>query len=219
MRKMQRLVAAGATAAVVAVLGACGSSPSPPARAPWSAAPPSAGSVGSTQISDIFGPACVLLPVSGDGSPHHMVDEPVATAASHNPLVSSLLSAVRAGGLAETLYAAPALTVLAPGNDAVAALRRQLGDEQFDALLADEEQLNRILGYHVIDQRFDADGLVSAGTITPLTGGEVTVAGTADAPTFKGAGNDAPARTLCGNIPTRNATVFVIDVVLLPKAG
>ena len=52
-----------------------------------------------------------------------------------------------------------------------------------------------------------------------LNGGTVTVGGTPTAPTFTGAGNDAPATTLCGNIPTANATVFVIDTVLMPAAS
>ena len=46
--------------------------------------------------------------------------------------------------------------------------------------------------------------------------GSVTVGGTADAPTFDLGGG--AANNLCGNIPTANATVFVIDTVLLPAS-
>ena len=61
----------------------------------------------------------------------------------------------------------------------------------------------------------DADGLVEAGKTTELAGGDITIGGTADAPTLTdGQGNTA--KVLCGNIPTSNATVFVIDKVLIP---
>jgi uncharacterized surface protein with fasciclin (FAS1) repeats len=56
---------------------------------------------------------------------------------------------------------------------------------------------------------------VEAGKLTELSGGDVTIGGTADAPTVTdGEGNTA--NVLCGNIPTSNATVFVIDKVLMP---
>ncbi|MDQ4117808.1 MAG: fasciclin domain-containing protein, partial [Actinomycetota bacterium] len=72
-----------------------------------------------------------------------------------------------------------------------------------------------ILSYHVVPKRYDAAGLVQAGTLTELAGGQVTIGGTPTAPTVTdGKGNTA--NVLCGNIPTSNATVFVIDKVLMP---
>ena len=57
---------------------------------------------------------------------------------------------------------------------------------------------------------------MAAGKTTELAGGTVTIGGTPDAPTITdGQGNTA--KVLCGNIPTSNATVFVIDRVLMPK--
>ncbi len=50
-----------------------------------------------------------------------------------------------------------------------------------------------------------------------LAGGELTIGGTADAPTVTDRQGNT-AKVLCGNIPTSNATVFVIDKVLMPKA-
>ncbi|MGQ0577044.1 MAG: fasciclin domain-containing protein [Pseudonocardia sp.] len=215
MRKIQRLAAVGAMAALTVALGACGSSEAPSTAAPSAAAPTSAAaSNGVTQISDIFGPACNQVPTSGEGSAQGMVDDPVATAASNNPLVSTLVTAVTEAGLVDTLNSASALTVLAPFNGAF----EKIPAETLNAVLADKPTLTKILTYHVTDTRYDAAGLVAAGSITPLAGGSVTVAGTADAPTFKGAGNDAAATTLCGNIPTANATVFVIDTVLMPAS-
>jgi uncharacterized surface protein with fasciclin (FAS1) repeats len=213
VRKIQRLAAVGAMAALAAALSACANSERRSTALPSAAAPtPVAASNGVTQISDIFGPACNQVPTSGEGSAQGMVDDPVATAASNNPLVSTLVSAVEEAGLVDTLDGAQALTVLAPFNGAF----EKIPADTLNQVLADKPTLTKILTYHVTDKRYDAEGLVDAGSITPLAGGSVTVAGTADAPTFKGAGNTAAANTLCGNIPTKNATVFVIDTVLMP---
>jgi uncharacterized surface protein with fasciclin (FAS1) repeats len=176
---------------------------------------PAAAAAGVTTTGDIFGPACNKVPTEGEGSAQGMVDDPVATAASNNPLVSTLVSAVKEAGLVDTLNSAQALTVLAPANTAFEAIPA----DTLNAVLADKETLTNILTYHVSDQRFDAAGLVEAGKLSVLNGGTVTVGGSAAAPTFTGAGNTAPATTLCGNIPTANATVFVIDTVLMPAAS
>lgn len=211
MRKIQRLAAVGALAAA---LTACGSSEAP-STAPSQAAPPAMATTdGVTQLSDIFGPACNQVPTSGEGSAQGMVDDPVATAASNNPLVTTLVSAVKQAGLVDTLNNAPALTVLAPFNGAF----EKIPADTLNKVLADKPTLTKILTLHVSDTRMDAKGLVAAGMYRSLEGGTVSVAGTAAAPTFKGAGNKAVATTLCGNIPTRNATVFVIDTVLMPAA-
>jgi len=147
-----------------------------------------------------------------------MGPQPVATAASTNPLLSTLVTAVGAvPGLADTLNQQKAITVFAPYNDAFAAVKQQVGDQAFNSLLANQQQLGGLLSYHVVPQRYDAAGLVAAGKTTELAGGDLTIGGTADAPTVTdGMGNTA--NVLCGNIPTSNATVFVIDKVLMPKA-
>ncbi|MGH3780051.1 MAG: fasciclin domain-containing protein, partial [Pseudonocardiaceae bacterium] len=107
MRKIQRLAAAGALAALTAVVGACSNSQGPATSgqpsseapqssaqaAPNAAAPAPTGS-GVTKISDIFGPACSQVPTEGPGSAQGMVNDPVATAASHNPLLTTLTKAV-----------------------------------------------------------------------------------------------------------------------------
>lgn len=221
MRKIQRLAAVGAMAALTVALGACSSSETPSAEAPASSAPSAAAtsesaaaSDGVTTIEDIFGPACDQVPTEGEGSAQGMIDDPVATAASNNPLLSTLVTAVGAvDGLADTLNAAPALTVFAPFNGAFEALPAGT----VDTLVANPDQLAPILQGHVSSTRYDAEGLVEAGSVDVLSGGTVTIGGTADAPTFDG-GNGTAAMNLCGNVPTANATVFVIDTVLMPAA-
>lgn len=224
MRKIQRLAAVGAMAALTVALAACGSSQtaststatSAPAAAPTSAA---AASNGVTTNADVFGPACNMLP-QGDapGSLNNMGPNPVATAASSNPLLTTLVTAVgKVPGLADTLNSQKAITVYAPYNGAFTAVQKAVGDSAFNALLADPTKLGALLSYHVVPQRYNAAGLVAAGKTTELAGGDVTIGGTATAPTVTDSSGNT-ASVLCGNIPTSNATVFVIDKVLMPKA-
>ena len=150
-----------------------------------------------------------------------MGPQPVASAASINPLLTTLATAVgEVPGLADTLNSQEAITVYAPFNDAFAEVQASLGEEAFNALLADPKKLGDLLSYHVVPQRYDAEGLIAAGTTTQLVGGEVTVSGTATDDGLKlTSGGGTEATVLCGNIPTSNATVFVIDKVLMPAAS
>jgi uncharacterized surface protein with fasciclin (FAS1) repeats len=235
VRKTQRLAAVSAMGALTVALSACGGGADEPAtgtagdtaNTAGTAAPTTTGGAaattgaadtGVTTAEDVFGPACDQLPQGDEpGSLAGMGPMPVASAVGTNPLLSTLVTAIgKVPGLADTLDQQEAITVYAPSNEAFAAVKEQMGEEQFNALLADPGQLQLVLSYHVVGQRYDAEGLVEAGTTTQLAGGTVSIGGDADAPTFMGDGNAEPAHTLCGNIPTANATVFVIDKVLLP---
>lgn len=230
MRATRTLSTVGVLAALTLGLAACGGGAEPAASAPpMSSAPMSsepmssapampAAANGVTTNDDVFGPACGQLPQGDEpGSLNAMGPQPVATAASSNPLLSTLVTAVgKVPGLADTLNQQEAITVFAPANDAFTAVQEQVGEEQFNALLADTEMLQGLLSYHVTPQRMDAAGLVEAKTVSQLAGGDLTIGGTPEAPTVTdGMGNTA--NVLCGNIPTANATVFVIDKVLMPK--
>ena len=214
-------------AALTVTLGACSSAQTPAADAPASvpadesAATPglaAPSTTGVTQISDIFGPACSQVPTSGEGSAQGMVDDPVATAASNNPLLKTLVVAVTAANLGETLNGLEAATVFAPAEPAFAALEaktpgitKQLTTDPNVA--SADSKLSQILKYHVVGQRYDAAGLVSAGSVASVQGGKIAITGTEGAPIVNG------AQVLCGNIPTKNATVFVIGQVLSPPAS
>lgn len=152
-----------------------------------------------------FGPACSAIPTSGAGSFDGMVNDPVATAASNNPLLSTLVTAVTKAGLVDTLNGAAGLTVFAPTNDAFGKLPKK----QLDAVLANKALLTKILTHHVVAGQLDPMKVV--GTQTTLAKDKVTVSGDTSGMTVDG------AHVLCGNIPTANATVYVIDKVLLPK--
>jgi uncharacterized surface protein with fasciclin (FAS1) repeats len=153
-----------------------------------------------------FGDACSAVPTDGQGSFDGMVDDPVATAAGNNPLLGTLVTAVGEAGLVDTLNDAEALTVFAPTDDAFAAIP----EADLNAVLADKELLTSILTYHVVGAQLDPEAVV--GEQETLQGGTVTVEGDTEGMTV----NDA--NVLCGNIPTANATVYVIDTVLMPPA-
>jgi uncharacterized surface protein with fasciclin (FAS1) repeats len=225
VKKTQRLAAVGALAALTLTISACSSgetasttssSTTASAAKTTTAAPSSskaatAGSAdGVTKIDQIFGPACSQVPTTGPGSAAGMVDAAVGTAASNNPLFKTLTAAVTAAGLVPTLNdTKAAYTVFGPIDSAFTALPAGT----LDKLLADPSgQLTTILTYHVIPKRYDAAGLVAAGSVKSVQGGEVKITGTAAAPLING------NEVLCGNIPTANATVFAIGTVLTPPA-
>ena len=155
----------------------------------------------------VFGPACDAVPATGDGSFDGMSTAPVASAASANPLLSTLVTAVTKAGLVDTLNSADGITVFAPVNDAFAAIP----PKTLKAVLKDKPTLTKILTHHVI-----------AGQLSPdqLAGDHETLAG--DMLTVEGSGEDfmvgaEKATVLCGNVPTANATVYIIDTVLMPS--
>ena len=153
-----------------------------------------------------FGPACAKVPASGPGSVADMANQPVATAAARNPLLSTLATAVRKAGLADTLNRAEALTVFAPTNDAFA----KIPPATLNKVLADKKTLTSILTYHVVGARHTPADLED-GRFKTLQGGTLTTAKKGETYTVNG------ARVVCGNVQTRNATVYLIDTVLMPK--
>lgn len=156
--------------------------------------------------ADTFGEGCKLIPADGAGSFNGMATAPVATAASANPLLKTLVTAVGEAGLVDTLNSADALTVFAPTDDAFA----KIPSETLNGLLADKEALTNVLTHHVVAGQLSPDEV--AGTHETLAGDKITVEGSDEEFTVTG----ADAKVLCGNIPTANATVYVIDTVLVP---
>ena len=202
-------------------LAACGSSstdttsPAPAAAgnsssaAPTTDTPaetPSESASGADAMNAVFGAGCALVPKDGKGSFNGMATEPVATAASANPLLSTLVTAVKAAGLVDTLNSAPEITVFAPTNDAF----KKIPADTLKKVLADKPTLTKILTNHVIAGKLSPDML--AGTHKTLAGTEITVKGSGENFTV----GKADAKVVCGNVPTANATVYIIDSVLMP---
>jgi uncharacterized surface protein with fasciclin (FAS1) repeats len=208
--KYRPLTVAVAGLAVSLGAAACSSTSSTaaaPAQSASSSAAPAASSSPSTAAMD-FGPACSTVPKSGAGSFSGMATAPVATAASANPVLSTLVTAVKKAGLVDTLNSASNITVFAPDNAAFAKLPKAT----LDKVLADKAELTKILTYHVASGRQTPTELAAGTGIRTLEGGMVTPAVTNGSYTVN------QAHVVCGNVQTANATVYIIDTVLMPPA-
>ena len=161
-----------------------------------------------------FGEGCSQIPASGAGSFDGMVQDPVATAAGNNPLLSTLVSAVGAvEGLGDTLNGQEALTVFAPYNDAFAAIPEKDLNALVEGGMQDgqESTLFKILAHHVLPTNADPDAVT--GDQETLAGDSLTIEGDPESGMTVSDGT-VTATVLCGNVPTANATVYVIDSVL-----
>jgi uncharacterized surface protein with fasciclin (FAS1) repeats len=214
--RTRRATTAAAAAVACLALAACGGGDDDVSAADASSEPAAAGgsampaeSASPTEaMAGQFGQACSQVPADGAGSFAGMATDPVATAASNNPVLSTLVGAVGAAGLGDTLNTAQDVTVFAPVNDAFAAM----DEATLDAALADPTGLlTTVLTYHVVPERLDPMAL--AGAHTTLQGGQLTVEGSGEDFTVNGS-----ASVVCGNVQTANATVYLIDGVLVPPA-
>lgn len=203
----------GAIAAGIAALAltaaACGSSSSTPAASgatpthhPMSSHSASAGSA----TSAAFGSDCGMIPAGGMGSMHGMMTDPVVTAASHNPLLTTLAADIKAAGLTSELDSMGSITVFAPDNAAF----RKLSHSTRMTMMHNTKDLGQVLKYHVVSGHVTTAQLASG---KPLT----TLAGSTLKPAKMGAVYEVNnADIICGNIHTANATVYIINKVLEP---
>jgi len=169
---------------------------------------PSAAGSGAAAAMD-FGSGCSSVPKSGAGSFSGMAAAPVATAASANPVLSTLVTAVKKAGLVDTLNSASNITVFAPDNAAFA----KIPSATLAKVLADKAELTKILTYHVAADRYTPDQLAAGTTIKTLEGATVT-------PSKMGGSYEVNnAHVVCGNVQTANATVYIIDAVLMPPSS
>ena len=176
---------------------------------------PAMASTMADPAADLVGTGCAgyaeKVP-TGPGSVTGMAQDPVAVAASNNPVLTTLTSALSGKlnpnvNLVETLNSNPGLTVFAPTDDAFA----KLDPATIEKLKTDSDLLTKILTYHVVEG--EASPTQVAGDHKTLQGGSVTVAGAG--PDLKV--NDAGL--ICGGVKTANATVYMIDTVLMPPAN
>lgn len=201
--KYRLLALSGLAVSLGLATAACGSSSSSTATQ----SPAQASASGAAAMD--FGPACSSVPKSGAGSFTGMATAPVATAASANPVLSTLVAAVKKAGLVDTLNSAANITVFAPDNAAFAKLPKAT----LDTVLADKAELTKILTYHVADGRQTPGQLASGTGIKTLEGGMVTPGKMGETYAVNN------AHVVCGNVQTANATVYIIDTVLMPPSS
>lgn len=217
MRVTTRHSLAALAVAAVAVFGlaACSSGATPAASTSPKAMSASPSPSAADPAADLVGPGCAAYAKqvpTGPGSVVGMSTDPVAVAASNNPLLTTLVAAVSgklnpAVNLVSTLDGSQ-FTVFAPVDSAFAKL-----DPATVATLktpAGAATLSKILTYHVVAGQLSPDQI--DGTQTTVEGGTVNVTGSGDSMKI----NDA--NVICGGVHTANATVYLIDSVLMPPA-
>ena len=207
-----KFLAAGAVAAALALgtaaCGSSGSSTTSSAAAPKASSAASAGSTSGSAMAP-FGPACSTVPSSGAGSFTGMSTAPVATAASNNPVLSTLVTAVKKAGLVDTLNSASGITVFAPDNAAFA----KIPVSTLKKVLANKGELTKILTYHVAKGQYTPAQLAAGSPIKTLEGSTVS-------PSKMGTTYEVnAAHVVCGDVRTSNATVYIINSVLMPPTS
>jgi len=163
--------------------------------------------------ANLVGPGCAdyaeAVP-DGAGSVEGMSQDPVAVAASNNPILTTLTAAVSGQvnpevNLVDTLNG-DEFTVFAPVDDAFA----KIDPATIEALKTDTATLTSILTYHVVPGQIAPDDIV--GMHTTVQGSDLEVTGSGDDLMVNG------AMVICGGVQTANATVYLIDTVLMPPA-
>jgi uncharacterized surface protein with fasciclin (FAS1) repeats len=163
--------------------------------------------------ADLVGPGCAAYAEQvpdGPGSVDGMSTDPVAVAASNNPMLTTLTAAVSGElnpdvNLVDTLNGGE-FTVFAPVDDAFA----EIDSKTIDALKTDAATLTAILTYHVVPGQLSPDQVV--GDHKTVQGETVTVTGSGDDLMV------GDAKVVCGGVHTANATVYLIDSVLMPPS-
>jgi len=198
--------AAIAAAAIVGLAAAgCGSSSASP--------PPAAGAAthhamaGHHAMAETarFGSDCAMVPSSGMGSFHGMSMDPVVTAAMHNPLLTSFAADIKTAGLTGELNSSRPVTVFAPADS---AFHKLPASEM--TMMHSTAELAKILKYHVVTGRVTPAELASGMTLKTLEGSSLKGAKMGSVYEVNN------ADVICGNIQTANATVYVINKVLMP---
>jgi uncharacterized surface protein with fasciclin (FAS1) repeats len=139
-----------------------------------------------------------------------MSQDPVAVAASNNPELTTLTSAVSGQlnpqvNLVDTLNSGQ-YTVFAPTDAAF----NKLPADTINKLKTDSNLLKSILTYHVVSGQLSPNQV--GGSHNSVQGAPVNVTGAGDALKINNAG------LVCGGVPTANAQVYMIDTVLMPPA-
>ena len=219
MRTPTRVFAAAAGAAVLLLGAACTSDDDTASETTGAEAttdamttdPTTATGTADATAAGPVGPGCAeyaqMVP-DGPGSIDGMAQEPVAVAASNNPMLTQLTAAVSGQlnpevNLVDTLNSGE-FTVFAPVDSAFA----QIDPATLDVLSTDAAMLTDILTYHVVPGQVAPDEIV--GDHATVQGGMVTVSGTPQSLMVNEAG------VVCGGVETANATVYLVDAVLMP---
>jgi uncharacterized surface protein with fasciclin (FAS1) repeats len=218
---IKRVALAASAVSLLFATAACGSNDetaasSNPSTSTSSSAPAETPSMAPSvdNMSGLVGPGCAdyaKANSTGSGSIDGMAAAPVATAASGNPLLKTLVAAVSGKlnpkvDLVSTLNGGE-FTVFAPVDSAFA----KIPAATINTLKTNDALLSKILTYHVVAGQLDPSAVV--GKQTTVEKQAVTVTGSGDNLMVNN------AKVICGGVKTANATVYLIDTVLMPPAA
>lgn len=208
-----RVASAVMVAALSLFTGACTSSGDGDAAptAPATSASPS-GSTGA-EASDVsaepaggtFGPDCPNFPETGEGSLQDLARLDWILALAATPALSQWSVMTTVAGLQADFAQQDDVTVFVPVDGAF----RALGVERIRELLKNPPQAGDLLRYHVVTERLSPEQL--PGSHPTLTGQQVQVTGSGEDFVVNG-----EAKIVCGNLQAANATIYLIDQVLVP---
>jgi transforming growth factor-beta-induced protein len=171
---------------------------------------PSARAVVASALIAVFGVASIGTASADDMTPSTTTSSStkptIVGAASADPQFSTLVSAVTAAGLVDTLNGKGPFTVFAPTNDAFA----KIPEDQLQAILADKDKLTKILTYHVLPAKVLSKNLKKKQTVETVEGSPVTIVAK------KSGVKVGDAKVVKADVKTSNGVIHVIDTVILP---
>jgi uncharacterized surface protein with fasciclin (FAS1) repeats len=135
------------------------------------------------------------------------VKRTIVDVAVSDPQFSTLVTALKAAGLVDTLAGKGPFTVFAPTNAAFAKIPK--GD--LEKLLADKAALTKVLTYHVVSGKVTAAKVMKMKSAKTLEGGNLNIAVMGKTVEING------AKVIKANVLASNGVVHVIDTVLMPK--
>jgi uncharacterized surface protein with fasciclin (FAS1) repeats len=221
MRSIKKIAVAVAAVSALGMTAACSSSSNAgeQASSDHTSMNDSGGGSGShsdAMAADLVGPGCAAYAKavpSGAGSVQGMAQDPVAVAASNNPLLTTLVKAVSGKvnpkvDLVNTLNGGQ-FTVFAPTDAAF----KKVPAKTLKALSkpANAAELPSVLTYHVVKGQMTPDE-IAGKTLTTVEGDKLKVTGSGDHLKVQN------ANVVCGGVHTANATVYLIDSVLTPPS-
>jgi uncharacterized surface protein with fasciclin (FAS1) repeats len=218
MRSVKKFTTVAAVVAAISLTAACGSDSDSESTGSTSEETTSSAPASEESMADpaakLVGPACAdyaeQVP-EGPGSVEGMSQDPVAVAASNNPMLKTLTAALTGElnpqvDLVDTLNG-DEFTVFAPVDEAFAALPEETVESLARPRNADT--LTSVLTYHVVPGQIAPADV--AGEQTTVQGDTLEVTGSGDELQVNG------ANVLCGGVQTANATVYLVDQVLMPQ--
>ncbi len=226
MRSLKKVAIAVAAVSALTMTAACGADDAAPVAGDTTASesetpmqeetPMDAGTEETDPAANLVGPGCEgyaeQVP-DGAGSVAGMAQDPVAVAASNNPILKTLTAAVSGQvnpevDLVDTLNG-DEFTVFAPVDDAFAKVPAKTLKTLSKPANADA--LSGILTYHVVAGQMTPDE-IAGQTLTTVQGDKLEISGSGDELKAQ------DAAVICGGVQTANATVYLIDAVMMPPS-